>query len=262
MTVKIEREAILCVINNNNTTQTKQQRKSSSHRKPIRDYYDDDDSYNPSCWRKPKSSKSGRSPSSSLPSGTHHISNKKRFFDETPELDETDDDSTVSSCSSTIKGISFARVTFAEPLVTKVYYRPKTLRRHVRSLYYSVEQTSRFRQEYREERRLKSQEEAECGSLSSASEDKGESSSNSTDRDHSTGDGSATTTNTNPMEIFKHRISRVVVSHKDYQVTFIDKEIDHTTTNLITKLHPGKCKKASDDFFDNDRFWSGQVTWY
>ena len=122
--------------------------------------------------------------------------------------------------------------------------------------------SNRFRQEYREERRLKSQEDAECGSLSSATDDKGESSSNSTDCDRSTGDNRTTTTNHSSIEGFKHRISRVVVLHQDYQETFIDKEIDSTTTNLITKLHPGKCKMASDDFFDNDSFWSGQITWY
>jgi len=29
-----------------------------------------------------------------------------------------------------------------------------------------------------------------------------------------------------------------------------------------TSFSPAICKMASDDFFDNDNFWSGQITWY
>lgn len=52
----------------------------------------------------------------------------------------------------------------------------------------------------------------------------------------------------------RHRISRVVVLHNDKLETF---------------CHPGavlpkqpKEPAAVDDFFDNDSFWSGSLTWY
>jgi hypothetical protein len=50
----------------------------------------------------------------------------------------------------------------------------------------------------------------------------------------------------------RHRISRVVVLHNDKLETFLnhDAEVKHSKTPV------------NDDFFDNDSFWSGSITWY
>jgi hypothetical protein len=50
----------------------------------------------------------------------------------------------------------------------------------------------------------------------------------------------------------RHRISRVVVLHNDKLETFLnpDAEVRHNKTPV------------GDDFFDNDSFWSGSITWY
>lgn len=47
----------------------------------------------------------------------------------------------------------------------------------------------------------------------------------------------------------RHRISRVVVLHNDKLETFHADAVYQKE-----KLH--------DDFFDNDSFWSGSITWY
>lgn len=49
-----------------------------------------------------------------------------------------------------------------------------------------------------------------------------------------------------------HRISRVVVLHNDKLETFYSPDAD------VNKEE----SPASDDFFDNDSFWSGSITWY
>jgi len=56
------------------------------------------------------------------------------------------------------------------------------------------------------------------------------------------------------------RISRVVVMHKDSLEAFVDNEIGHdynVDVDLSIDL-----KAANKDFFDNDSFWSGSITWY
>lgn len=63
------------------------------------------------------------------------------FINKPPELDDTDDDSTVSSYSAsttTSKGVSFAT-----SIVTEVHYRPRTSKKDKSSLYYSVQETAR-----------------------------------------------------------------------------------------------------------------------
>lgn len=49
----------------------------------------------------------------------------------------------------------------------------------------------------------------------------------------------------------RHRISRVVVMHNDKLETFV------TPKALSSAKEP-----FSGDFFDNDSFWSGSLTWY
>ena len=48
----------------------------------------------------------------------------------------------------------------------------------------------------------------------------------------------------------RHRISRVVVLHNDRLETFFNPD-DHLPKEPV-----------SGDFFDNDSFWSGSLTWY
>jgi len=45
----------------------------------------------------------------------------------------------------------------------------------------------------------------------------------------------------------RHNISRVVVLHNDKIETF---------------CNPEQAESSPDDFFDNDSFWSGSITWY
>ena len=58
-----------------------------------------------------------------------------------------------------------------------------------------------------------------------------------------------------------HHISRVVVRHHDTLATFYD-------ANLLSMNDPddstafGVKNDKNGDFFDNDCFWSGSITWY
>ena len=116
MTIKIERDAILCVMNNHDNG-------ASSPAD-----YDD------FCLKK-KTTLRDLVPKVEVHSSIHS---------RTPDLDDTDDESTVSTFSSTSTSTAGAKyVSFAEPLVTEVRIRPPTLRKHVRDLFYSVEETQR-----------------------------------------------------------------------------------------------------------------------
>lgn len=161
-----------------------------------------------------------------------------------PGLEDSDDDcTTISSCSSGVRSRSLPRahVSFAPVLVTEVRTRPRTKPQDVSVLFYSCEETQRFRQEYRLERM------------------------EATDKPEETSTDNVTLIDTMTSNIDEttssigHRISRVVVMHEDKLETFVDKELDcgmpHTLTN-------GEVTHASEAFFDNDRFWSGQITWY
>jgi hypothetical protein len=139
---------------------------------------------------------------------------------------EFSDDDTASTASMSDSSLDDEkRVSFAETLVSDVWERPRTPPEDVSKLFFSSEETSRFRQEYRLERKLLAEldvdpethpvDEEELSALFANS---------STDR---------------------HRISRVVVLHNDKLETF---------------LNPQQPK--GDDFFDSDSFWSGSITWF
>lgn len=275
MTIKIERDAILCVINKNRTSKT-------------------DDSFSGNLPSSLQSAKLASPYHKSL-QPPRHETNLFFSYQTAPELDETDDDSTVtsSSCSSSTVGVK--GVSFAEPIVTQTWWRPRTLRKSVKSFYYTVEETQRFRQEYREERRLKAQEEAESISssqLSTSNFGGGESgdtpqwdglqNKNSTSDSDSNCNTTRSLNSDNSSVIQKsHRISRVVVFHKNTRETFIEGEMNdislgtnsspctdstdrcsHSNSSTTTRICPDKCKTTIDHFFDNDSFWSGQITWY
>lgn len=172
--------------------------------------------------------------------------------DNLPDLDDTDDDcTTISSCSSDVRSRTFARatVTFAELLVTEVRTRPRTRPEDVAALFYSCEETQRFRQEYRHERRVVHDEDT---SSSSGSKESKSVSLFDNKRKIDNPDDSTSTAG--------HRISRVVVMHEDKLETFIDKDMALIQSSLSSS--GGDVTTADDAFFDNDRFWSGQITWY
>lgn len=157
-----------------------------------------------------------------------------------PELEDTDDEeSTIASSVDSFSTSDPPRsVTFCEPLVTEVRTRPRTDPEDIRTLFYSYEETQRFRQDYREEKRLQSLEDA-------SSKSSGETTTSSSTSPPSSADNT-------------HRISRVVVTHENSRETFFDKE-HLPATKFLTNPN---CQAASDDFFDNNSFWSGQITWY
>jgi len=128
------------------------------------------------------------------------------------------------------------RVSFAEPLVTREWKRPYTPRDEISNLFYSTEETQRFRQEYRLERKLLTELSIDPDNFSVDSSEL----------------SNLLTSNTQPN--VRHRISRVVVLHNDKLETFFN------TDETI------ECSKievpSSDDFFDSDSFWSGSITWY
>jgi len=164
--------------------------------------------------------------------------------DRIPELEDTDDDcTTVSSCSSDARSRSLVRatVTFAAVLVTEVRTRPRTRPEDVSALFYSCEETQRFRQEYRHERSVVHDDEITLSKPAPA-----KTVPLFTTKDDAISSG--------------HRISRVVVMHEDTLETFVDE--DMALLRTPRSLGVGDVTKASDDFFDNDRFWSGQITWY
>jgi hypothetical protein len=115
---------------------------------------------------------------------------------------------------------------------------------------------SSFRQEYRLERRKAAEEaaNAQCTQLSnekaSIFPDSSSAWSSSNIVDNCAANPSAG----------RHRISRVVVMHKNSFETFVDQVIFSAPSPDNNKATVSN--SASDDFFDNDSFWSGQITWY
>lgn len=169
--------------------------------------------------------------------------------DSIPGLDESDDDcTTISSCSSGVRSrsLSGVHVSFASVLVTEVRTRPRTKPQDVSALFYSCEETQRFRQEYRLERREAIEDEL-------APEE--------TSTEHVTLTDNMTSNIDETTSTGGHRISRVVVMHEDTLETFIDKELGVVQPPLSFD-RSGDVTTASEAFFDNDRFWSGQITWY
>ena len=76
----------------------------------------------------------------------------------------------------------------------------------------------------------------------------------------------------------RHHISRVVIRHHDTLATFYDANYDgkndSNSSGCSPSLLPGGLDtttgtpstmtnaQGSEDFFDNDSFWSGSITWY
>eukprot|EP00978_Attheya_sp_CCMP212_P010033 scaffold24032_cov49-Attheya_sp.AAC.3 len=165
-------------------------------------------------------------------------------YQDSLELEDDDDLTVLSTCSS-VSGASSCssdrRVTFSSSLVTCVRTRPRTMAEDVPSLFYTVEETQRFRQEYRAERKIQAELDADPATQSKDETDELWSS----DAYSSFGG--------------RHRISRVVVMHNDTLKTFFDDDMMMTP---LPKEIPQKGAPEGMDFFDNDCFWSGSITWY
>eukprot|EP00526_Cylindrotheca_closterium_P023787 CAMPEP_0113626020 /NCGR_PEP_ID=MMETSP0017_2-20120614/13451_1 /TAXON_ID=2856 /ORGANISM="Cylindrotheca closterium" /LENGTH=197 /DNA_ID=CAMNT_0000536175 /DNA_START=16 /DNA_END=606 /DNA_ORIENTATION=+ /assembly_acc=CAM_ASM_000147 len=139
----------------------------------------------------------------------------------------SDDQSTCSLSTDSLSSGSChsleRRVTFAETLVSDEWTRPRTPRDQVSSLFYSTEETQRFRQEYRLERKVLSELllDADCNKLDSE-------------------DVSKLIDASSNCQSGRHSISRVVVMHNDKLETF---------------CNPKEEIPLTGDFFDNDSFW-------
>ncbi|KAL3786749.1 hypothetical protein HJC23_005312 [Cyclotella cryptica] len=160
-------------------------------------------------------------------------------------LDSDEEDclslSSCSSASSTSRGGHERRVSFATPLVTEVNFRARTPESDKPLLFYSEKETTRFRQLYRQERKLMevSDEESDVQIVTEAPSNQ-------------EADGESSV----PVEpLGRRRISRVVVEHNDNLETFYD------FNDLSNPLHEREAS-GNDVFFDNDSFWSGSITWY
>lgn len=147
-----------------------------------------------------------------------------------PDLVSLDSDEDCISLSSSDSRSSFGgesitgrRVSFASKLVTDVKTRPFTKACDKRQLFYTSDETARFRQIYREER------------LSISN--------NHDVQNVHTSDSSSPG---------RRRISRVVVDHKDGQTFYDD----------LPSYSPQDDGASLDVFFDNDKFWEGSITWY
>lgn len=237
MTIKIEREALQCITNDS-----------------------------PSC----SVPLSGESQVDCVPDPRFKVS------DDYPDLELTDiDDSSSVSSYSFSSASADRKVTWSNPLVTEVRTRERTKQEDVRSLFYSYEETQRFRQEYRLERRRGTEDESPDDNESCSDEGYCARQSTATGWSRMNFKDNCVVPPSN-LSLGKHRISRVVVMHKNVLETFIDEELTASydvnyVSNFNTTGATGTdseltvvtdAKTASDDFFDNDSFWSGQITWY
>ena len=195
-------------------------------------------------------------------------------FDDSSEDDFVDDDSTIStySCSSDEDSRDeVKRVRFCDQLVSEVRTRPRTPPEALRTLFYTCEETQRFRQEYRLERKLLARLDTEQLSTFPSQ--------SLCDSPPRTTTASEVCPSSNSSKRnSRHRISRVLVLHNDVLETFYDEDVTTNKNPNIDQpvleqyqqqLPLNKNNKSlspdcssSDDFFDNDSFWSGSITWF
>ena len=271
MTIRVEREALLMIINTSSlslttTTTTSSPFSSLSYNPCIRD---DDDEF-------------------VIVDSVPTINKGKNDFfysDITYTRDgdqaslctisTTSDSSLYSTSDSSI--IVDRRVSFAPQLVTDTWTRPRTVLEDISTLFYSAQETQKFRQEYRLERKLLSElsidpetfpvDDEELSNLVTAT----------------------ATTATSPISSenkSRHRISCVVVLHDDKLNTLFnpgeqlllpdnnkEEKREHQQHSAYSQQAISCISGVGDDsdpsstslsenFFDNDSFWSGSLTWY
>jgi len=185
----------------------------------------------------------------SLPVVNKDSNNAYTYEEESIDSFIEDDSSSVSSFSSNSEERQGKSVRFSDPLVSHVFTRPRTRPEDVRALFYSYEETQRFRQEYRFEKKMLARMDADPALVSATEPLKDNDIGVQPKKENSKG---------------RHQISRVVVLHNDTMETFYQSETQLSTL----KDYSSYCLKGlsqsskSDDFFDNDSFWSGSITWY
>eukprot|EP00591_Stephanopyxis_turris_P006479 CAMPEP_0195506718 /NCGR_PEP_ID=MMETSP0794_2-20130614/296_1 /TAXON_ID=515487 /ORGANISM="Stephanopyxis turris, Strain CCMP 815" /LENGTH=279 /DNA_ID=CAMNT_0040633133 /DNA_START=40 /DNA_END=876 /DNA_ORIENTATION=+ len=140
------------------------------------------------------------------------------------------------------------RVQFAQPLVTEVRTRPRTLQEDLRSLFYTYEETQRFRQEYRAERQILAR--AGCDDpIPESSDTSTDSLLNEEEMNSLFGDDYSSWKKRS--EHNKYDISRVVVMHNDVLETYDDLQ----ESCMLSNMHKEPVSPEGDFFFDNDSFW-------
>lgn len=163
-------------------------------------------------------------------------------FDDSSDESSYDDNDSIDNISFDSSSKS-KRVSFCNTLVTNVKYRPVTKHSDKNLLYYTTAETDRFRQIYREER----SREYRCSikhirngglSLEEGEEEEREEEPSS--------------------QIYQSRrlISRIVVNPKKSSKggSFYDDFPSYILENN---------ENDNDDIcFDDERFWSGSITWY
>lgn len=199
--------------------------------------------------------------------------------------------SCTSSSSSEISQVSSSKsVRFTKNLISDIRYRPRTLPEDLRTLFYTYEETQRFRQEYRLERRIiERMDEGADGFLPEgassgrtnelydspleddedqdyAQQDKNQLMRVAADNvivgseDEQINDDISSSSCSNHNKC-KYDISRVVVMHNDTLKTYDDSVLHVLNSETVTNGNK-KFKTSNEDFFDNDSFWSGSITWY
>lgn len=164
-------------------------------------------------------------------------------FDDSSDESSYDDNDSIDNISFDSSSKS-KRVSFCNTLVTNVKYRPVTKHSDKSLLYYTTAETDRFRQIYREERareyRCSISKHIQNGGLSleKGEEEEGEEEPSS------------------PIYQSRRRISRIIVNPKKSSKggSFYDDFPSYILEND---------ENDNDDIcFDDERFWSGSITWY
>lgn len=244
MTIRVEREALLTVINTSQSSSIQQQQHPSStttslYSKPCNPCIRDEDEF----------------------VIVDSVPTKDFYSDFLPG--STGDDDLASLCTLSTSSISSfdesssneRRVTFATQLVTDVWTRERTPSKDVSNLYYSAVETQTFRQEYRLEKKLLSELSIDPESFPVDEQDLSNLVAASTSANHNG----------------RHRISRVCVVYNDKLETFcnpFDSLCPSSSSSSMTASFGSQHEEKNNndnipsDFFDNDSFWSGSLTWY
>lgn len=115
--------------------------------------------------------------------------------------------------------------------------RPFTPPEEVSTLHYSMDETNRFRQEYRLERKVLSELSIDPESFPLENDELSEL--------------ICSAPPSAPLHMGRHCISRVVVLHNNKLETFMKPD------EAVHENEP-----LSGEFFDSPAFWSGAITWY
>lgn len=188
---------------------------------------------------------------------------------------DSDCDSVVSGSSRTRRPPSKkrqkqgVRVRFADPLISAIYTRPRTLKEEKASLHYSFEEMDQFREEYYLECErqhaflLKGPSASDYSSVSS-----GSSAHLIDDDDEYCMEDKPSASRKNGFHssfATKHPISKVMVVHNDDVLMYCASK-RHGKNSCNGEYPSFRAVYTADDdddySFDNPAFWNGNLTWY